>query len=254
MATVRAVLFDLDDTLFDHRHCARAALLGVRATHTCFGHYDPADMEASHARILEELHLDVLAGRRNLDAARVERFKRLYSWAGVDADPDLASRAARAYREGYLRARTEVRGARALLAMVGQHARVVVVSNNLLDEQQEKLRECRLAEHVHALVVSEEVGVSKPDPRIFHIALDRADVTAGEAVMVGDSWTNDIEGARAAGIRAVWFSRNGEPSPDAEVPTLYSLEPAENALRTILDADRESKTVARREPASALRR
>ncbi|HVH54825.1 MAG TPA: hypothetical protein VM791_01130, partial [Vicinamibacterales bacterium] len=89
MATVRAVLFDLDDTLFDHRHCARAALLGVRATHTCFERYDPADMEASHARILEELHLDVLAGRRNLDAARVERFKRLYSWAGVDADPDL---------------------------------------------------------------------------------------------------------------------------------------------------------------------
>jgi HAD superfamily hydrolase (TIGR01509 family) len=252
MATVRAVLFDLDDTLFDHRHCARAALLGVRATHACFERYDPADMEASHARILEELHLEVLSGRRNLDAARVERFKRLYSWAGIDADPDLASRAARTYREGYLRARTEVRGARALLAIAGQHARVVVVSNNLLDEQQEKLRECGLAAHVHALVVSEEAGVSKPDPRIFQIALDRAGVTAGEAVMVGDSWVNDIEGARAAGIRAVWFSRTGEPSPEAGVPTLYSLEPAEDALRTILGT--EPKAVTRREPASALRR
>jgi putative hydrolase of the HAD superfamily len=252
MARVGAVLFDLDDTLFDHRHCARAALLGVRAAHTCFEHHDPADMEASHARILEELHLDVLAGRRNLDAARVERFTRLYSWAGVDADPDLASRAASTYREGYLRARTEVRGARALLAMVAQHAPVVVVSNNLLDEQQEKLRECRLAEYVHALVVSEEAGVSKPDPKIFQIALDRAGVTAGEAVMVGDSWANDIEGARAAGIRAVWFSRNGQSSPDPDVATLYSLEPAADALRTILDADREAMT--RREPASALRR
>jgi HAD superfamily hydrolase (TIGR01549 family) len=248
---VRAVLFDLDDTLFDHRRCARAALLGVRETHLCFERCDPGDIEAAHARILEELHLEVLAGERDLDAARVERFKRLYAWAGLDADAGLASRAARTYRERYLQARTEVRGAAALLASVRERARVIVVTNNLLDEQREKLRECGLAAHVDALVVSEEAGVSKPDARIFEIALRRAQVSAAEAVMVGDSWMNDVEGARAAGIRAIWFSRGGAPSPEPEVPTIYALEPLDEVLRTIFGDEREQPV--RREPASALR-
>ena len=252
MGTVRAVLFDLDDTLFDHQRCARTALLAVRAGHSCFERFEPSELEASHARILEELHLEVMAGRRDLDSARVERFRRLYSWAGVDADDGLATRTAHAYRDGYVAARTEVRGAAALLSAVRAHAMVVVVSNNLLQEQRDKLRHCDLDRHVDVLVVSEEAGMAKPDTRIFEIALQRAGVSAADAVMVGDSWTNDIEGARAAGIRAVWFSRSGAASPLPDVRTIYRLEPTEEVLRTILGEPCEP--LIRREPASALPR
>jgi HAD superfamily hydrolase (TIGR01549 family) len=235
MRPVRAVLFDLDDTLFDHQQCARAALVGVRDGHPCFAGVDQNQLEASHARILEDLHLEVMAGRIQLDAARIERFRRLYAWAGIDAEPTLAARAAAAYREGYLKARMEVRGASALLAAVQPHAKIVVVSNNLLEEQREKIRHCGLDRYVDVLVTSEEAGVSKPDPAIFQLALERAQVAADEAVMLGDSWGNDIEGARAAGIRAIWFNRSGEPSPDPDVPAIDSLEPAVEVLRVVLD-------------------
>ena len=110
----------------------------------------------------------------------------------------------------------------------------------------------RLAAHVDVLVVSEEAGVSKPDPGIFEIALRRSGAMAAEAVMIGDSWTNDVEGARAAGIRAVWFSRGGEPSPAAEVPAVYSLEPVPALLRLLLGDERER--LARKESVSALPR
>jgi putative hydrolase of the HAD superfamily len=250
---VRAVLFDLDDTLFDHRHCAQAALLGVRDGHACFGSRDAADIEAAHARILEELHHEVMTGKRDLDAARVERFRRLYAWAGVDADDTMSSQAARTYRQGYIDARREVRGAAALLAAVREYAAVVVVSNNLLEEQREKLAHCGLARYVDVLVVSEETGMAKPDPRIFEIALERAGVTAAEAVMVGDSWANDIEGARKAGIRAVWFNRNGESAPAAGVPTIHALEPLDEVLKTILGDDERLANRITRAPASAHR-
>lgn len=242
---MRAVLFDLDDTLFDHQRCARAALLGVRDGHACFAKLDPSEFEASHGRLLEELHAEVMAGRVELDAARVERFRRLYAWAGVDASQELAARAAATYRERYLDARIEVRGAAALLAVVKGHARIVVVSNNLLEEQREKLRHCGLDRHVDALVVSEEAGVSKPDPAIFQLALERVGVSADEAVMVGDSWVNDIEGARSAGIRAVWFNRDGRSSPDPDVATIQSLEPAEEVLRVLLNSLSRKRTKAR---------
>jgi putative hydrolase of the HAD superfamily len=230
---VRAVLIDLDDTLFDHQHCAREALAGVTRLHEGFAELDLCALEQAHSRILEELHLDVMAGRIDLDAARVERFRRLYLMAGVEAEPDLSARTAAAYRERYLEARQVVDGAGEFLAAVRARATVVVVSNNLLEEQQDKLRHCGLEQYVDVLVVSEEAGVSKPDPRIFEIALERANARAGEAVMVGDSWANDVEGARAAGIRAVWFNRDGRLAPDPAVPVLRSLAPSVETWRVI---------------------
>ena len=87
------------------------------------------------------------------------------------------------------------------------------MSNNLFDEQREKLEECGLAPFVDALVVSERVGVSKPDPAIFVAALDALQRRAGDAVMVGDSWSADIAGARAAGIHPIWFNPLGAKRP-----------------------------------------
>ena len=88
--------------------------------------------------------------------------------------------------------------------------------------------------------MSEEAGVSKPDPRIFRIALERLGCAAGEAVMVGDSWSADIVGARAAGIRAIWFNpRHGAvPRREAGVSQLEALEPADAVMRMIFDAHR----------------
>ena len=84
------------------------------------------------------------------------------------------------------------------------HGRTVlgVVTNNQIAEQEEKVAHFGLNDVIDFLVVSEGVGVSKPDPRIFSLALDRAAAEPGEAVMIGDSWENDILGARGAGIPA----------------------------------------------------
>src|SRR5262245_46997872 len=161
---VRAVLFDLDDTLFDHLHAARTALEAVQRCYACFGGLAFDALEAAHARFLEALHGDVVAGRRDLDDARRERFRRLFETAGVRAGDDLAAGAAATYRTRYLAARRAVDGAAALLPLVRARARVGVVSNNLLEEQADKLRFCGLESSVDALIVSEAAGVAKPDP------------------------------------------------------------------------------------------
>ncbi|HEV3484500.1 MAG TPA: HAD-IA family hydrolase [Vicinamibacterales bacterium] len=220
---VRAVLFDLDDTLFDHQACARAALQAVHAAHACFNCLPFDEFERQHARFLEELHLAVLDGRLGIEAA------------GVAADEPLLQATAAAYRERYPMARRAIDGAATLLPHVRQRARVAIVSNNLLDEQQQKLRHCGLDAHIDALVVSEEVGVSKPHPKIFEVALDRVGVRADEAVMIGDSWSADIAGALAVGIRPIWFNRHRQARPDREAPVieLYALEPVEPVLAAV---------------------
>ncbi len=228
--TTRAVLFDLDDTLFDHRRSARAALANVHGVFASSVAFD--DFERHHIRFLEEMHVEVTAGRIGLDEARAERFRRMFRALGLDISAEQTWAVAAAYRAGYLKARRPTEGAAELLAAVRARARVGIVSNNILEEQRDKLAFCGLSEFVDALVVSAETGMSKPDPAIFHIALDRLGVTPAEAVMVGDSWSADIVGARAAGIRAVWFNplHDRRPETDDSVAEIAALTPPHDIL------------------------
>jgi putative hydrolase of the HAD superfamily len=174
-------------------------------------------------------------GRLGIDAARTERFRRLFENAGERAGEAQTHATAALYRERYLSARQAIAGAAALLPEVRGRARVAIVSNHLLEEQQQKLRHCGLDRHVDALVVSEEVGVSKPDPRIFEVALDRIGVAARDAVMIGDSWSADVAGALAAGIRPVWFNRHRHSPPESEpaVAEVHALEPVGPVLAAL---------------------
>ena len=237
---LRAMLFDLDDTLFDHRVCARTALAELHAAHEALRAQPFGDIERLHAGLLEELHHRVMAGDLALEDARRERFRRLFNSAGMPDDEAAVDAAASAYRDAYRRVRQAVRGAAALLERVRQDLPVAIVSNNLLEEQEDKLRHCGLDRFVDVLVVSEGTGFCKPDPELFAIALDRLGCRAADAVMVGDSWAADIVGARAAGIPAIWFNPAGAPSPDpaAGVPELRALEPPDAAFSRILDAHR----------------
>jgi HAD superfamily hydrolase (TIGR01509 family) len=238
---LRAVLFDLDDTLFDHRRSARAALTAVHRVHAPDA--DFSAFERHHTAYLEEMHVEVLAGRIGLDDARRERFRRVFLALGVPLAARDVDVVASAYRSGYVMARRPLEGAADLLAAVQRHARIGIVTNNLLDEQRDKLEFCGLASFVDALVVSDDVGVSKPDRGIFDIALQRLGVSADEAVMVGDSWANDVVGAGNAGIRAIWFNpaRKPMPSEPPDVQQLHALAPPDAVLPVLLGAVRGSR-------------
>lgn len=229
------VLSDLDDTLFDHTHATRSALEVVRAATPGLAPLSIDDLHHQHAEILEVLHVEVLAGRVAIDDARIERFRRLLVVAGADRAADHAPDVARRYRREYEVASQPVAGAIALLTRL-KHAGalVVIVTNNVVAEQRLKLARCGLAGLVDELVTSEEVGVSKPDPRIFHEALHRAGAAAADAVMLGDAWATDIHGALGAGIRPVWLNRFGRAKPIASVQEISSLEPVERALGVLL--------------------
>ena len=235
--TARAVLFDLDDTLFDHRGCSREALASVQNCHDALGAMPLDELETAHSRVLEELHGDVMLGRVPLEQARLERFRRLIAMSGGTP----AGRSRRRARRPRIATGTRRCGARSAAPRVcsqalSTRARIGIVSNNLFDEQRDKLEHCGLAGFVDALVVSERVGVSKPDPAIFVAALDALQCDAAEAVMVGDSWAADIAGARAAGIRPIWFNPLGAKPPDGEpVAELRSLEPAAVVAALILE-------------------
>ena len=233
------MLFDLDDTLFDHEQAARVALARVHETHSVFTEWRFDAFEQAHSRVLEELHVQVLSGERTVDQAREERFRRLFAQSDAPGDEGRVRATAAAYREAYLAARQPVNGALEVLAALKPLVRIGIVSNNLLEEQEGKIRLCGFGPYVDALVVSEAVGLSKPDPAIFAHALERLACVPEDAVMIGDSWPADIEGARAAGIRPIWFNRARRQAPDTScgVREVYTLAPIDELMAAVFHSD-----------------
>ncbi|HEY6357247.1 MAG TPA: HAD family hydrolase [Vicinamibacterales bacterium] len=230
-----AVLFDLDDTLFDHARATRVALSALREVDLALGRWSIDELDRRHRVVLEMWHQEVLAGRASIEQARIARFTELVGQAGGDGAGHRAGELASRYRSVYETTWFTVPGARPLVeAIASQGLRVAVVTNNVRREQELKLARCGLTSLVDTLVTSEEVGAQKPDPRIFQTALDRIGVSASDAVMVGDAWPTDVEGARRAGLRPVWLNRFGEMSRDLSVSELRSLEPLAEALAAIV--------------------
>jgi len=102
---------------------------------------------------------------------------------------------------------------------LGRDHRLALVTNGAPDVQREKLAGTTLAPRFAAIVISAELGIAKPDPRIFDHALRAIGAEREGAVVIGDSLTRDVAGARGAGLRSIWIDRGGEsPRPDDAVP------------------------------------
>jgi putative hydrolase of the HAD superfamily len=218
----------MDDTLFDHRHSSRSGLMAMQQRYPCFQQTTIDELEQAYILLLEEIHLQVLLGEMNLDQARIVRMERLFAQFDEQSSRATVEEATRMFREKYQASRQIVPGTIALLEALRPHVKIGIVTNNILVEQQEKLRYLGLEAHIDALVVSEEVGIVKPEAGIFRVALERLQCSAEETVMIGDAWQNDIIGARAAGIRAIWLNRFGMPCPDPSLASeISAFEPLE---------------------------
>ncbi|NVO29653.1 HAD family hydrolase [Hymenobacter lapidiphilus] len=221
------VLFDLDDTLYDHTATARTALAATAAGWASLRGV-PADvLYQRYSDLLEEMHPRVMRGELDYLTARELRFRQLL--APYESAPTAGSLAqlAEEHYGHYRQFRQPVAGALALLQRLKPDFRIGVVTNNRTSEQEEKLDFLGMSGLVDALITSEAVGVLKPDPAIYHVALQRLRARPAETVMVGDNWIADVVGAQAVGIRPVWLNRGGSVAPTPAVAELSSLEPLE---------------------------
>ena len=91
---------------------------------------------------------------------------------------------------------------------------LTIVSNGFKEVQYYKFEHSGLSPYLTHTLISEEVGINKPQPGIFAIALERNGITADEAIMIGDSYSSDIAGAKAAGIDQIWVRNDGNDGND----------------------------------------
>ena len=119
-------------------------------------------------------------------------------------------------------------GAAEVVRELAKRYPLTIISNGFKEVQYYKFAHSGLADCFAHTIISEEVGINKPQPGIFQIALEKNGVTADEAVMIGDSYSSDIQGAKNAGIDQIWLHEG----PTDETATF--IVPRLNAILDIL--------------------
>lgn len=99
-----------------------------------------------------------------------------------------------------------------LETLKGEGYHMHIITNGFKEVQLTKLKNCNLIDYFNVIVSSEELGVNKPDVRIFQHAMDLAGATPDGSVMIGDDWNVDVMGAERAGMRAIHFDPEEEMS------------------------------------------
>jgi len=105
---------------------------------------------------------------------------------------------------------------------------LTIISNGFKEVQYYKFAHSGLAECFAHTIISEEAGINKPQPEIFRIALSMNGIEADEAVMIGDSYSSDIAGAKAAGIDQIWLHEG--PADETATYIVSSLPDVLNML------------------------
>ena len=243
--TIKAILFDLDDTLmYEHSSEDAAFRAGADLAADKYG-LDAADVASKAAETARELWSEVPASGFfiSLGAAYFEALwgdfsgdtkeyaetvpllkdYREQTWirtleAFGQSDPDLGV----AMWEAYYRERTSrhnmIPGAVDVLKQLRERFRIIMLTNGVPGVQREKINKAGIEGLFDAIVISGEVGIGKPDPRIFERALSLAGASRNEALMVGDSPKRDIQGAVNAGIATVYADYDGHYTLDGITP------------------------------------
>ncbi len=206
---IEFVYFDLDDTLLDHQKAERKALADVRDRYLAlFGTLSVDELQETYHAINAPLWRQYADGKIDKQTVQQQRFGRLLE--AVDASHADATLVARYYMQRYATHWAFISGARDTFEVVAAHHPVGVLTNGFAEVQAKKLDQFPiLREQSDSIVICEDVGVLKPDPKVFEHATEQAGVEANEVLYVGDSYRSDVEGAQPVGWRVAWYTRNG---------------------------------------------
>jgi len=209
---IKAVLFDLDGTLYD-RDALAAALLDEQ-----YAAFAGELRGISRERFLRNVHAMDDHGH----GLKETGYPKLVQTWGLEAA--LAERLLTHFWENFDRhCRLDDDARRTLEELRRRGLKLGVVTNGPSAMQRHKLALLGLEQAFDTVVISGEEGVRKPDEEIFRRALVRLGVAAHEALFVGDHPVADVEGAHRAGLRAVWRFVPYWPPVVATVPQIRAL-------------------------------
>jgi 2-haloacid dehalogenase len=201
------ILFDADNTIFDYDAAEFGAL---RSTFEELGRPLTQEHHQTYREVNHQNWLAYERGEISQAILRTRRFEQFLAAMGMGEDPVTVSRR----YLFHLGNRTDlVAGAAEVVKALHGRVKMMIITNGLKDVQRSRFGLSEIGRCFEDIVISEEVGVAKPDGRIFDITFERmGKPNKADVLIVGDSLTSDIRGGLDYGIDTCWFNPGRRPN------------------------------------------
>jgi putative hydrolase of the HAD superfamily len=221
----KLLIFDADNTLFDFEYAEREALNKIAEELKL--NTSLSEIFNIYQRINKQIWKEFEEKIISAENLKVERFRRFFSEIHFNTKAEY-------YAEKYLYYLSTVTkllpDAFELISEFSKKYKIAIVTNGLTSVQKPRFQNSEIRKFVNAYVISEEVGVSKPQPEIFQLACNQiGKFEKSEILVIGDNFSSDIIGGFNFGVDTCWFNFTKEINPNGLKPKyeIYSLKELE---------------------------
>lgn len=206
---IKAVFFDIDNTLLDFNKCAIASINAVLKTR---GVTPPENLKSTFVRINDSLWRRIERGELTLDGLREIRFNLIFKELGIGLD---GVEFEQDFKHVLSESAEKVEGAEDILEYLSGRYRIFAASNAPLGQQTRRLELAGLLKYFEKVFTSGLVGYSKPSPEFFEGCMSFVPgLSRKEIIIIGDSLTADIIGGSKNGFKTCWFNYSKAPIPE----------------------------------------
>ena len=209
---IKAILFDVDDTLYD-RGGVQDEILKIitKKLPTLFKNVEMDRISASFYESDMIITAEFDSGAP-LEGLRERRSALFLKALGLPEEYTIPI--TQIYMDEYPKIKSEVPDAVATIQSLAKAYKIGIVSNSFADVQFRKLETLGILSEMSCIILSDETGLRKPDPEIFIRAASQLEINPSDCLYVGDSYVNDIIGAANAGMLTCWFNRENNAIED----------------------------------------
>lgn len=216
---IKAIIFDLGETLATGKLDAKSYRQQLLAYIRSLGY---ALSEKTLAKALDGMLAVMMKARReNRELTFEELYSRVLIKLGINPNEEVLSHIHDIYAENF--AVEPLPGATKVLQTLHKRYKLAVISNAMSQIPRLTLKNAGLTKFFQLIVISRDLGIRKPDPKIFQYALEKLGVKPQEAIHVGNSMEEDVVGAKAAGIKTVWIKNKEAPIVEEPNYTINSI-------------------------------
>jgi len=211
---IKHLFFDLDHTIWDFDRNAQETLMELYEYYKlqALGLTSAEDFIAAYTENNHQLWAQYHLGQITKETLRSSRFSKTFIQLGIPPDS-----VPHQFEEDYVRispTKTNLfDGSEKVLAYLKKKYKLHIISNGFKETTLTKMERSGLNPYFSNVIISEDVGVNKPDKAVFEFALDKAAALKEESIMIGDSIEADIRGAQDFGMKAIFFNPLNKEKP-----------------------------------------
>ena len=209
---IEAIFFDLDDTLFNSKKAEYNAICEFKKSYNEFDKIKDIDFSNIWNKITIEKYEKYHSGKISFEELRIGRIKGLFSNYSINISDEDAKEKFKDYQNIYEKNWILFDDTKKVLESLKSKYKFAIISNGDAKWQRKKIEYTGLNKYFSDIVISGEVGYSKPEKEIFDITCKMVDLKPANCIMIGDKYKVDIQGALNAGMQAIWVNRKKEQS------------------------------------------